>query len=104
MTRDTFEAFQDPERGRFGDNELRPEKAPRVNGASDLVDLDMILHNDNPAKKAIAVSYAADTPFDKWVWLPRSLIEVENLGVNNRGKRGVRITLPEYVAKEKGLV
>lgn len=107
MIRDTFEGFADPERGRFGDNEAAPEKStprPRVTGASDLVDLDMFLHNDNPAKKAIAVSFAADTPFEKWVWLPRSLIEHVSLGSNIRGRRGVRVTLPEHVAKDKGLI
>lgn len=100
MTRDTFDAFKAPDRGRFGDNETRrsTRRGPRVTGASDLVDLDLILHNDNPTKKAIAVSFDKDTPFEKWVWLPRSLIEYERNG--NR----VKVTLPESCALEKGLV
>lgn len=105
MTRDAFDQFAPADRGRFGENEER--RAPptgRVTGASDLVDLDLYLHNDNPSKKAIAVSYAATTPFEKWVWLPRSLIEVEPLGENVRGRRGVRVTMPERVAHEKGLI
>lgn len=77
--RDTFEAFQAPKRGRFGDNEhAEPRtKAPRVTGASDLRDVDVYLRNDNPNKLAIAVLFKRDTPFDSWIWLPRSLIEYE---------------------------
>ena len=99
MTRDAFDQFTPPDRGRFGDNETRDAKGPRVTGASNLVDLDLYLHNDNPAKKAIAVSYAADTAFEKWTWLPRSLIEVEK-----KSTRTVRVTMPEHVAHEKGLI
>ncbi len=96
---DPFDQFTPRERGRFGDDETRPAKGPRVSGASDLVDIDLYLHNDNSAKKAIAVSYAGDTPFEKWIWLPRSLIEVEK-----KSLRSVRVTLPEHVAHEKGLI
>ncbi len=100
MIRDTFDMFQEPDRGRFGDNELhRPGNGPRVTGASDLVDIDdLFLRNDNPAKLAIAVSKRADTPFKDWQWLPRSLVEYEKVG------RLVRVTLPERLAREKGLV
>jgi hypothetical protein len=100
MTRDTFDLFQDKPRGRFGDNELRDDN--RVT-KSDLVDLDLFLQNDNPDKKAIAVSTDRLTPFARWVWLPRSLIEYEHKATARRTVV-VRVTLPEQLAKEKGLI
>ncbi len=102
MSTDTFDMFAPPERGRFGDNELAPDSPTRAARAN-LCDLDLILHNDNPAKKAIAVSLDRGTPFARWVWLPRSLIEYERLGIIDAARR-VRVTLPESFAKEKGLV
>ena len=106
MTRDTFDQFEEPERGRFGDNEAqhRPGRGPRVTGASDLVDVDLILHHDNPSKKAIAVSRRGDTPFKDWIWLPRSLIEYERRGIGINGRRLVRVTMPEHLAIERGLI
>lgn len=98
--RDAFDQFQERDHGRFGDKEQRQ----RVTGASDLVDLDLILHNDNPNKKAIAVSFRGDTPFDEWKWLPRSLIEFEKTGIGVNGNRLVRVTMPERFAHEKGLI
>lgn len=99
--RDTFDMFQREDRGRFGDNEsVRGNDSVRSN----LCDLDLILHNDNPDKKAIAVSLRGDTPFSQWVWLPRSLIEYEKTGIGVNGSALVRVTLPEYIAKEKGLI
>ncbi len=96
--RDSFDLFGDERRARssFGDNEFRDDdKVVKVN----LCDLDLYLHNDNPQKQAIAVSLAPDTPFARWAWLARSLIEYEKTGVAT-----VRVTLPERVAKDKGLV
>src|SRR5437870_941461 len=63
MTGDTFDRFSDRPRGRFGDNES--QRADRVE-KSNLCDLDLILHNDNPTKLAIAVSLNPDTPFAHW--------------------------------------
>lgn len=103
MTRDTFDQFQQPERGRFGDNERAPAR-PRVTGASDLVDLDLILHNDNPSKKAIAVSFRGDTPFAEWKWLARQHVEYLKTGTGVNGSRLLRVTLPEWLAREKGLI
>lgn len=100
MIRDTFYRFQPRDRGLFGDNESRDDT--RVT-KSDLVDLDLILHNDNPDKKAIAVSTDRLTPFARWVWLPRSLIEYEHKATARR-TIVVRVTLPEPLAKEKGLI
>ena len=45
--KDAFDKFQSPDRGRFGDNELAPERTtrgPRVTGASDLKDLELKQH------------------------------------------------------------
>lgn len=94
-SRDTYDRFQPRERGMFGENEYRREEVTKSN----LVDIDVFLHNDNPSKKAIAVSLDIRTPFAKWAWLPRSLIEYERTGANQ-----VRVTLPERAAKEKGLI
>jgi hypothetical protein len=100
MTRDTFDHFQLRDRGLFGDNERRSDdRVERVN----LCDLDLFCHNDNPSKQAIAVSTDMATPFDRWIWLPRSLIEYERTGAV-RNVTTVRVTLPEKLAKEKGLV
>lgn len=99
MTRDTFDMFQDKPRGRFGDD----ESESRAPARSDLVDLNLVLHLDSQKKQAIAVSHSPDTPFERWVWLPRSKIEYESTGQVRR-TRTVRVTLPEYLAKEKGLI
>jgi hypothetical protein len=100
MTRDTFDHFQPRERSLFGDNERRSDdRVERVN----LCDLDLFCHNDNPTKQAIAVSTDRLTPFAQWKWLPRSVIEYETTG-SVRNCATVRVTLPERVAKEKGLI
>lgn len=101
MTRDTFDAFAPRDRGRFGENELRDDNT-RVT-KSNLVDLDLILHNDNPSKKAIAVSTHIGTPFAQWKWLPRSVIEYVRTG-SVRNVVTIKVTLPEHMAKEKGLI
>jgi hypothetical protein len=104
MTRDTFDQFQQRERGRFGDGERPCSKGPRVTGASNLVDLDLILHNDNSDKDAIAVSERKNTPFENWKWLPRSQIEYLATGFGVNGSPLVRVTLPEWLARDKGLI
>ena len=86
------------ERGRFADT--ADDRVVK----SDLIDLDLILHNDNPDKHAIAVSLRGDTPFGQWAWLARSIIKYERTGIGTDGSALVRVTLPEGVAKEKGLV
>lgn len=99
--RDTVDLFTERERGRFGENEARDDD--RVT-KSNLCDLDLILHNDNPSKQAIAVSLRADTPFIHWAWLPRSMIEYERTGIGADKAALVRVTLPESLATSKGLV
>jgi hypothetical protein len=96
---DTFDRFQSPDRGRFGDNESAFSQSPTKQARSNLCDVDVVLHHDKPEKKAIAVSLRQDTPFAQWIWLPRSLIEYELTGLKH-----CRVTLPESLAKEKGLL
>jgi hypothetical protein len=93
MTRDTFDMFQRPDRGRFGDNEsIRGNDSVR----SDLVDLTLNFRSETPL--AIAVTDPA-TAKSKWVWLPKSGIEFEA-----KGKGFVEVTMPASLAKEKGLI
>lgn len=76
---------------------------------SDLMDFDMVLHYDTG--RAVLVS---DTGEEKRaVWLPHSAIEVFKDGktscaVRKDGQRTVlpvvRITCPQWLAKEKGLI
>lgn len=101
MTRDTFDHFQPQDRGMFGENEQRSDSDKVTK--SNLCDLDLFCHNDNPSKLAIAVSQDIATPFAKWIWLPRSLIEIVKTG-SIRDVSTVRVTLPERVAREKGLI
>jgi hypothetical protein len=96
MTRDAFDMFQEPERGRFGDNERAERKGPRVTGASDLVDLTLNFAAQTPL--AIAVCDPAGNP-RKHIWLPKSQIEFEM-----KGKGVVVVTLPKWLAKSKGLI
>jgi hypothetical protein len=92
MTRDSFDLFQPRDRGRFGDNEY---SNPRVNAGakSTLVDLD--LSYCGQTSKAVGVKAGGS----EWIWLPKSQIEFEMTGT-----RTVRVTLPRWLAKEKGLV
>jgi hypothetical protein len=98
MTRDSFDMFEKPDRGRFGDNELqhRPGRGPKVTGASNLIDLTLQLQQDRPL--SIMVS-DPDKPGSKWIPLPKSLIKYLDVG---SGK--VLVTLPRSVAAEKGLI
>jgi hypothetical protein len=106
--RDAYDMFDAPERGRFGDNEAddRRGQSPRVSGASNLIDLNMVRHVDKDRPAAVLVSFGDRT---KAVWLPRSQIEILELAAPIRKLRGmidqsVRITLPNWLAEEKGLV
>jgi hypothetical protein len=98
MTRDTFDNFQQPERGRFGDNEAAEPKArskPRVTGASDLIDLTLRLMKDNPLSIAVTDPAKRD---GKWIFLPKSQIEYRDIGHGT-----VIVTLPGWLAEDKGL-
>lgn len=103
MTRDTFDHFAPPERGRFGDNEtIRGNDSVRSN----VVDLDLIHFRDAERPKAVLVSLGDRTAA---VWLPKSQIQIVTTGPVDYKRRGfvsqpVKVTLPEWLAKEKGLV
>lgn len=95
--RDSFDMFQDPQRGRFGENE---------DAGTGLIDLDLIHHVDARSAKAVLVSFGDR---QQATWLPLSLIEIEETGEVRRVYRGrfdqkVRVTLPEWLAQEKGLI
>lgn len=92
--RDTFEfmAARDASRRRAGDDELRGNDSAR----SDLVDLALELRAEKPL--AIAVVDPAK-PGGAWVWLPKSQIEIER-----KGRGAVVVTLPAWLARDKGLV
>lgn len=62
---------------------------------SDLIDVTLQLHHETP--KAILVSEDGDKA--KAVWLPLSQVEVEP-----KGNGIVEVTMPNWLAMEKGLI
>src|SRR5690242_17143524 len=104
--RDTYDHFAPPERGLFGENELSDRRGSgcRVTGASNLVDLTLIFRDEKPASIAVtdpASGKRVDStkPTDPWIWLPKSQIEFEH------GAGGaVTVTMPRWLAREKGLI
>lgn len=93
--------FTPRERGRFGDNESADNRgrAPRVTGASDLIDLTVYLMMDKPEKKAIAIRDPAKGATAPWVWVPRSMVEYVTAEPGL-----ILLTLPQWLAKDKGLI
>lgn len=108
MTRDTYDMFAPPERGRFGENESA-RSSRRVTGASDLLDLDCVLHHETD--KAVLVS--SDGSEARATWLPKSAVEIHREGksvsaTRKSGQRAVlpvvTVTCPEWMARQKGLI
>ena len=108
MTRDTSDRFQPRDRGLFGDNEHAPIRG-NDSVRSNLHDLDLVLHYETD--KAVLVS--ADGSEARAAWLPKSRIELYRGRLNAEGiKRSgqlvrlpvVTVTVPEGLAKEKGLI
>lgn len=95
MTRDTFDMFAPPSRGRFGDNESDSIRG-NDSGRSDLVDLTLILRDDRPLSIAVTQMQGAGA---RWIFLPKSKIEYVA-----KGKGVIEVTLPTWLAKEKGLI
>ncbi len=62
---------------------------------SDLIDVTMQLHHETA--KAVLVSDDGDR--DHAVWIPKSHCEIED-----KGQGVVIVTLPEWIAREKGLI
>jgi hypothetical protein len=112
MTRDTFDLFHQPDRGRFGDNEsVRGNDSVR----SDLIDLTVALHYETPAHGVNpgAVLVSDDGTESRAVWIPKSRCEFQKLSsfITGRRKNGssvglpaITLTLSSWLAKEKGLV
>lgn len=109
MTRDTFDRFAPPERGRFGDSEFRTDASPTRQARSDLTDVTLALHHETP--KAWLLSQTGDEK--SAIWLPKSMCEVERSGKQQGGYRRngqrcnldiVHVTLRQSLAKEKGLI
>lgn len=99
-------------RGCFGDNEQIRETA---DARSDLVDLDVVLHHETPARGVNpgAVLVSIDGMESRAAWLPKSLVEItrnrgEAVATRKNGQREarplVRITLQEKIAKQKELL
>ncbi len=95
MTRDTFDHFQPRDRGLFGDNEQR-ESESRVT-RSNLCDLTLVFRMERPL--AIAVSDPAAGANAPMIWLPKSQCEFEM-----KSATVVEVSMPSWLAKEKGLV
>ena len=91
MTRDTFDMFGKPERGRFGDNEQQQNSRD-----GERVTLKLKLHRDNPL--SLTVSDPA-MPGARWISLPKSQIDYRDLG-----HAEVEIEMPAWLAIKEGLV
>lgn len=63
---------------------------------SDLVDIAAVRHAETD--KAILVSETGEK--SDAVWLPKSQVEIENDGHKNF----ITVTMPEWLAKDKGLI
>lgn len=100
-TRATDEVFAPGERGRFGERE---SSRKTDSYKSDLVDVSLLMHAETA--KAIRVSDNGND--SRACWLPKSLIEFEKSGVPVRlyghPLQPVTVTLPEWKAKQAGLI
>lgn len=74
---------------------------------SDLVNVEVVIISDDPRKAAICVNDGSEIKDvrgqvvgPRWIWLPRSQIEVE---MKPDGKHAT-VTMPEWLAIEKKLV
>ena len=97
--RDTFDMFEQPDRGRFGDNEVQhgPGRGPKLTGAFDLVDVTLRLMKDNPL--SIAVVDPAKFGKVPWTFLPKSQIEYVMKDATT-----VEVSMPHWLAREKELI
>jgi hypothetical protein len=114
--RDTYDLFSPPERCRFGDNEFAaPKNGGLVTGASDLVDLELVFHTETfPGDKNKGAACVSDNGDDRrGKWIPKKFAEIERSGrfvpgTNQRGQgvqlEAVKLTIPQWLAREKGLL
>lgn len=105
MTRDTFDLFKSQDRGRFGDNET----PPHTDDDSQSTSFTLIEHYDTG--KAIKVS--EDGVDARAFWLPHSKIDIRRttkqsqLTLPDGQKKNaavIEVTIPNWLAKEKGLI
>ena len=88
MIRDTFDTL------------FPSESAPRqMNGPPRLVDLTLHIRAEKPLAIAVIPS---DKVSAKWTWLPRSQIEFVRKG--GRDSTLIECTMPDWLAKDKGLI
>lgn len=92
--RDTYDMFQTPKRGRFGEQRRGPRE--RTSPRNTPVELTLTLRRDNPL--SIIVSDPAK-PGGKWFSLPKSKIEYREIG-----KGAVEVSMPEWLAINEGLI
>jgi hypothetical protein len=71
-----------------------------MSGESDLIDVTVHLHAET--EKAIRVS--DDGINSHGVWLPKSQVEYEKVYSEQKLSNIFEVTLPEWLAKEKGLI
>lgn len=102
---DSFDRFAPRQRGRFGDDEFRRRNGgfvnddyPRRNQVERvrMFECDMILRQDRPTSIMVSEEEGARA---KWIALPKSQIQYEMSSTTM-----VHITMPEWLAKEKGLI
>jgi hypothetical protein len=68
---------------------------------SDLIDVTIQMHIET--EKAVLVSDDGDK--DKAVWIPKSQCEISfHPSMRERGKGIATITLPQWLARDKGLI
>lgn len=117
MSRDTFDLFHQRDRGRFGDDETRPDSTSSAptSQVEEMRAFDLVLHAETfpkvDDKGAVLVSGAGQEI--SAVWIPKALLTLErsNRAVEGVKKNGQKVQLtaitvhaPEWVAKEKGLI
>lgn len=104
MTRDrftdTFDRFAPPDRGRIGDNETAPIRG-NDSVRSNLVDVNAIYLCTSQSGKAIGVA-----PWKGYcgapIYLPLSQVEYEPRDPHNG--QVITVTMPQWLARQKGLV
>lgn len=103
---DTFDRFAPRERGRFGENESVARSTEHITHLC----LQLVLHHETSA----AIKVSEDGVEARAVWLPRTAITIQpggrraGEGVTSRGQLVrlpiITVTVPERLAKEKGLI
>lgn len=103
MTRDSdsYDMFQARERGRFGDNESSDAIRGNDSVRSNLVDLKLIYVCHSRSGKAIGVIRERNVVAAP-IYLPISQIEFEPRSPMNG--QVIQVAMPEWLAKDKGLI